>query len=129
MSALQEAFDAVRDMALKAQSTYTRVWVGALPDEDSLSMAISAGGDVSTALDLTGDLSLDMVVNAKHKNQSAVLDALADIHRTLTRARDFPLGKGWQVLSIATSSAPTYIEFDGDQWLYGSGLDVRIYIK
>lgn len=129
MSALQEAFDAVRGMALRAQSAYTRVWVGALPDEDSLCMVISAGGEVSTALDLTGDLSLDMVVNAKHKNQSAVIDALADIHRTLTRTKDLPMGKGWQVLSIATSSAPTYIEFDGDQWLYGSGLDVRIYIE
>lgn len=129
MSALQEAFDAIRAMAVSAQSVYPRIGVGTLPDEDSACMALSAGGEINTALDLTGDLSLDIVVNDKHREQRKALDALADIHRTLPHERNLPRGEGWQILSVSTSSAPTYIEFDGDQWLYGSGLEVHVYIE
>ncbi len=128
-SGLQSAFDAIREMALAAQDVYSRVWVGALPDADSLCMALSAGGEENVDLNLTGDLSLDIVVNDKHAEQGKALDALADIHHALTREKNLPIGDGWQVLSIKTSSAPTYIEFDGDQWLYGSGLEVHVYIE
>lgn len=92
-------------------------------------MALSAGGESSVSLDLRGDLSMDIVVNDKHKDQTKAIDALADIHHNITAIKNLPTGDGWQILSISTSSAPTFIEFDGDQWLYGSGLDVHIYIE
>lgn len=129
MNALQEAFDALRNIALVSQDVYTRIRVGAMPAEDSIVMAVSAGVEENTGLDLRGDLNLDIVVNAKHKDQTSAWDALNDIHYTLPRMKDLPLGDGWQVLSVSTSSSPTFIEFDGNQYLYGSGLEVHIFIE
>lgn len=129
MSALREAFDAIRELVVAAQGVYDRANVGAMPPEDSLVMAITAGAEQGTCLDLTGDLNLDIVVNAKHSKQASALDALSDIHYTLPRMMNLPRSESWQILSISTSSSPTYIEFDGDQYLYGSGLEVHVYIK
>lgn len=129
MSAIIQAFDAVRDMVLAAQSTYRRVEMGALPAADGLCIAISAGTPEHTALDLRGDLSLDIVCNAKHQRQEAALDALAEIHRALTTAAVLPSGTGWQVLSISTSGAPCYLGREEKQWLYGSALNVKLSIE
>lgn len=129
MSAFYEAVDAVRDLALSAQNQYTVITLGALPASDGMSIAVSAGAEENTALDLSGDLNLDIVLNAKNKDQVAAMNALADVHRTITRIKELPSGAGWQLLSISTSSAPTYIDRDGDQFLYGSGLEVHIYIE
>jgi hypothetical protein len=129
MSALRNAFDALRALAVSAQTVYDRALVGAMPESDSLVMMVSAGGEQNTALDLSGDLNLDIVVNAKHRSQTAAWDALNDIHYNLARMKELPQTEDWQLLSISTSSSPTYIEFDGDQYLYGSGLEVHVYIK
>lgn len=129
MSALRNAFDALRALAVSAQTVYDRVLVGAMPESDSLVMMVSAGGEQNTALDLSGDLNLDIVVNAKHRSQTDAWDALNDIHYNLTRMKELPQTDEWQLLSISTSSSPTFIEFDGDQYLYGSGLEVHVYIK
>ena len=129
MSALREAFDAIRQLAVMSQDVYNRAMVGAMPENDSLVMTVSAGGEENVGLDLCGDLNLDVVVNAKHRIQTSAWDALNDIHYTLSRIKSLPTGNGWQVLSVSTSSTPTFIEFDGDQYLYGSGLEVHIYIE
>lgn len=129
MSALRNAFDALRALAVSAQTVYDRALVGAMPQNDSLVMMPSTGGEQDIALDLSGDINLDIVVNAKHRSQTAAWDALNDIHYNLTRMKELPHTDDWQLLSISTSSSPTYIEFDGDQYLYGSGLEVKVYIK
>lgn len=129
MSALRDAFDAARMLMLNAQAIYDRVDVGALPAEDSLCAAISAGVNENEDLSYHGDLNLDVVLNAKHRLQISAMDALADIHCTLSRMTELPIGEGWQLLSISTSSAPGFIEFDGDQYLYGSGLQILMYIE
>lgn len=129
MSAYQEAIGALADLVQSCQPVYGSITIGAMPAEDSLVIAPSAGGVENVGLDLAGDLNLDFVCNAKHREQKSVLAALGEIHRLLPRAVPFPTGDGWQILSISTSSAPTFIEFDGDQYLYGSGLEVHIYIE
>lgn len=129
MSALREAFEAIRQIALMSQDVYQRINVGAMPENDSLVMTVSAGIEENVGLDLRGDLNLDVVVNAKHRLQTSAWDALNDIHYTLPRMKDLPTGNGWQILSVYTSSSPTFIEFDGDQYLYGSGLEVHLYIE
>lgn len=129
MSAIREAFDAVRALALASQSHYDKIYVGALPEADSLVMELTAGGTSAETLDLHGDLSLDVVINCKHSSHPAAIDALAQIHYALTTTTDLPVSDDWQVLSISTSSAPRYLDYDGDQWLYGSGIDIHLWIK
>lgn len=128
MSAYYDALMAVKDMALASQTEYDRIFVGALPDPDSMCMVPSAGAIEDTTLDLHGVWNLDVVLNAKHRLQANVINALADVHQALSHTTNLPRGDGWQVLAVFTSSAPTFIEHDGDQWLYGSGLQVHIAI-
>ena len=128
MNAFQQAFDALRALVLGAQTEYSRVLVGALPPDDSMVMAVSAGAEENTSLDLPGALNLDIVLNAKHREQDNVMAALFDVHTQVPRMMDLPRGNGWQILSVSTSSAPSFIEYDGDQWLYGSALEVHISI-
>ena len=129
MSALQSAFEALCEIVLQSQDVFTTYSIGAIPEEDSLVLQISAGAEENVGLDLRGDLNLDVVVNAKHRLQREVFDALADIHHFLPRKKELPRGDGWQLLSISTSSAPTFIERDADQFLYGSGLEVHLYLE
>lgn len=129
MSPLQSAFEALCDLILNCQSVYTDYIIGAMPAANSLCMQISAGVEENTALDLSGDINLDVVVNAKHTRQAEVFDALADIHHYLPRIKQLPSGQDWQLLSVSTSSMPTFIEKDSDQYMYGSGLEVHLYIK
>lgn len=129
MSALREAFTALCDEILASQSVFTTYSVGAMPANDSIVMQISAGAEENTTLDLHGDLNLDVVVNAKHRLQQDAFDALADVHHFLKRKINLPHAEGWQILSVSTSSAPTFIEKDADQYLYGSGLEVHVYIE
>lgn len=129
MSELREAFEAIRAMALAAQSTYEIISTGSLPPNDSIVMVVSAGGETTATLDHRGDLTLDIVCNAKHKSQPIVMDVLNNIHKELTRTMNLPRGNGWQVLGITSSSLPTFIEKDGDQFLYGSGFNVKLWIK
>ena len=129
MSALREAFSALCDTILDCQGVYTTYSVGAMPSNDSIVMQIAAGAEENTTLDLHGDLNLDVVVNAKNRYQHEAFDALADIHHFLPRKIDLPRTNGWQILSVSTSSSPTFIEKDSDQFLYGSGLEVHIYIE
>lgn len=129
MHAYLEAFDALQDLVLLSQNEYKKITVGSLPAEDSIVIAPAAG--ISTNEDLAhhGDLDMDFVLNAKHKDQRAVISALMSVHHTITRMHDLPKGEGWQLLSVSTSATPTFIEHDGDQFLYGSGLRVVLYLE
>lgn len=129
MSALESAFEALCDLIASYQSTFMTYSIGAMPAADSLVMQISTGSEENTGLDLCGDLNLDVVVNAKHKSQREVFSALSDIHYFLPRRKNLPHTEDWQILSVKTSSLPTMIEKDGDQYLYGSGLEVHIHLK
>lgn len=129
MSAFLDMLDKLSDLVLSCQDVYDSIDFGSMPSNDSLVFAPSAGVSENVALDLSGDLNLDIVCNAKHKYQRQAIDALADIHHYLPRLKNLPHTDDWQILSISTSSSPTFIEFDGDQYLYGSGLEVHVYIK
>lgn len=129
VSKLHEAFDAIRAMALAAQTTFDAVEVGSMPADDSLVMMLAAGGEATQTLDHRGDLTVDIVCNAKHRSHLIVMDVLANVHQNLTQTKDLPRGNGWQVLSLSSSSLPTFIEKDGDQFLYGSGFNAKIWIK
>lgn len=129
MTAFEQAFDALRALIRDAQGVYDSIPVGSLPPENSMVTALSTGDDINTDLALHGDLDLDFVLNAKHKDQRTVISALTDVHYALSRMKDLPHGDGWQLLSIQTSAYPSYIEYDGDQFLYGSALRVLLYLE
>lgn len=124
MSRIQEAFEAVRALALAAQSEYDRITVGALPPEDGLCMAISTGTSTGETLGKDGRIKLYSVVNCKNSDQKTALETLCAIHEALCAENDLPGDDGWQISRISTTGAPSYIGMDGDQYLYGSSIEI-----
>ena len=133
MAELTSVFDrvlnAVIDMA-QATDPYADIVVGSLPANNGLSMTYTSGGPMSTDLNKGMSYEMAVVLNGKHSSQSAVLEALAVIHRELTRTKIYPRDVDYQINDIATISAPVYLEREQNtnaQWLYGSSLRVRFY--
>ena len=133
MVALTSVFDrvlnAVIDMA-QATDPYADIVIGSLPADNGISMTYTTGGVMST--DLKKGMSYEMAVtlNGKNSSQSAVLEALAAIHKALTRTNTYPRDGDYQINDIATISAPVFLEREQNtnvQWLYGSSLRVRFY--
>ena len=111
---------------------YSRITVGAMPANGSIAMYVGSGAPQSLFKNKATHETIYATVNAKHKEQQKAQQALEDIHVHLTRLKDYPSGTerhgiGWQITSIATSSAPSFIGQDGAQYLYGSIIKINFY--
>jgi len=118
---------AVKNLA-QATNPYAQIVFGALPEANSIAMAIADGGPEETFLDKGARYSLDVVLNGKHAEQDVVLDALASIHEALTRRTTYPDTGGAQITNIITTNAPSYLDREKSQWLYGSSLRVEFLL-
>ena len=124
MSIQKQVFDALIALA-DGVGSYAAISIGTLPKDSGISAGISTGGAQSVTLAHGGQYTLDIVLNAKHTNQAAALDALCCIHEQLTRLHDLPSGQGWQMTAIRTNGAPSTAGRDGNQWLCVSGLTIE----
>ena len=124
---LDSVLQGVIDMAMQT-SPYAQITMGALPSENGICMSASAGAANETYYNRADNYYLTVVLNGKHHQQKTVFDALTAIHKRLTRAFVYPSNEEWQVYSITTISAPTYLgRQDDGQWLYGSSLRINFY--
>lgn len=109
-----------------------QVVIGALPPDEALSVAVGAGGPVSTWLQKAGKVyELDLVLNGKSADAETVSDTLNDVHVALTDAITYPQDDSgsWSIANIETTATPNYIGVEENkQFLYGSGLTVRALI-
>ena len=81
-----------------------------------------------THLDVYKRQEISIVLNGKHTNQKMVFDALSNIHQALTKTKQYPGTDDFQVMNIATISAPQLIgREENSQILYGSSLGVKFY--
>ncbi|MBR2581851.1 MAG: hypothetical protein IKD61_00500 [Oscillospiraceae bacterium] len=116
--------------ALTAQEISLRVQFGPLPADESVSLAYASGGVDTTYQDKGISYELSVVCNSKSQDQRLALEALATIHRALTQTKTYAETDAWQICDVATESTPNYIgREERDQFLYGSSLRVRAYIK
>lgn len=129
ITALSEILDVLRDIALASQDTYTIIYNGALPSNDSMCMTLGPGSEVDIGLDYRGDHELDIVCNAKHSNQTAVIDALTSVYMMLSRMQTFPKGDGWTIHRVDGYSSPRFLERDADQFTYGCSFNVLVTIE
>lgn len=127
-----QVFAKVKELAESYAAPYTSIANGAMPTENGLAMYPGPGFPTESYLDRGAEYSASIVLNGKHSNLKTLLTALSSIHTGLTRMTDYPKTDDWQILSIETSTSPNYIgreESGSRQWLYGSILTVRFYIK
>ena len=128
MSVYDDVLQAVVALA-NATAPYSTVTVGALPADNGICMAW-ATGSLNTFFNKRAAVTMTAVLNAKNTSQQAALDALSDIHTALNMATSYPSADNYQITNIETSGPPTYLSREqNSQWLYGSSLTVKFYLK
>ena len=108
---------------------YAKLTVGALPPDNGLSIALASSSS-NYFMNKNSTVDLSVVVNGKNINQKTVLDALSQIHTTLPRMTEYPSSDNWQITNIESISRPNYLGREqNSQWLYGSSLRIKYYIR
>ena len=128
MSVYDEVLLAVVNLAQETQP-YSTIAIGSMPPENGISMAYSSGS-LETYLNKKAAVTMSVVLNGKHDNQQTVLDTLGKIHTYLNMRNTYPQANNFQIVNILTTSPPSYLgREENRQWLYGSSLAIRFYLK
>lgn len=129
MSVFEEILTAVIGLA-QATHPFSTITIGALPADNGICMAYASGAPQTTFLDKGMAYQQTIVCNGKHTSQETLAAALGSIHIALTQAKDYPTAQTWQITDIETISAPSYLGREqNSQWLYGSSLRVKFYLR
>ena len=129
MNAFDEILAAVIAMA-QDTNPYAAITAGALPADNGICMTWASGAPASTFLDKGMAYQRAIVCNGKHTSQQAVSEALHAIHLALTRTKTYPSTPHWHNTDIATVPAPANRPGEqNSQWLYGSSLRVKFYLR
>lgn len=108
---------------------YASIVIGPLPPDNGISIAWSTG-QLETHWDKRAAVTMQAVLNGKNSNAQTVADALNLIHTTLSMTTTYPEAENYQITNISTNSPPCYIgREENNQWLYGSSLTVKFYLK
>lgn len=110
-------------------NVYSDVIVGAMPPHNGIAAQISTGATDTTFLNKGLEIGLSVILNGKHEDQLTALDTLNKIHQSLTMTKEYPKFDSFQIVDIRTDSYPNYIGREDNEYLYGSALRVRAFIK
>lgn len=128
MSVYDDVLESVCGLA-EASQPYSAIVIGSMPPDDGISIVWSASS-LNEFLNKNAVVTMTAVLNGKHSNQKSVSEALGEIHRVLTRRKAYPEAENFQITNISTVGAPIYIGREANnQWLYGSSLRVRFFLR
>lgn len=128
MSVYSDVLEAVIGMAERTEP-YSRIVIGPLPPDDGISISWAATG-YSPFLSKRAAVEMTAVLNAKSRSLKEAADALGAIHTALSLTKEYPSADNFQITDISTVSAPQYLgREENSQWLCGSSLRVRFFLK
>lgn len=128
MSVYSDVLTAVCQL-INDTAPYSNVVIGSLPPSNGISIAWAASTN-NPFWDKYAAVEMTAVLNGKHPDQSVVLDGLGKIHTALSLMKQYPSADHYQITDIATISAPSYLgREENNEWLYGSSLRVKFYLR
>ena len=128
-SVINAAVEAVITLA-NATTPFATITRGALPTGHGLVCEVGPSRVQDVYLDKNTYIPLDITFNGKHHNLKTLSDAMNKIHSTLTRAKTYTSGDGWQIVDITNYTLPQIIgRENNNDWLMASSLLVKIYQK
>lgn len=128
MSVYDDVLTAVIDLAEQTQP-YSNIVIGSLPPENGISIAWSSG-NLNTFFSKNAAVEMTAVLNCKNSSQQTAADTLGTIHTFLNMRKDYPQADNFQITNIETISPPSYLgREENNQWLYGSSLTVKFYLR
>ncbi len=128
MSVYDDVLNAVIDLAEQAKP-YSDILIGPMPPDNGISIAWSSG-NLNTFLDKRAAVRMTAVFNCKHEDQQTASDTLGRLHTYLNMRKNYPSADNFQITNIETIGAPVYLgREENNQWLYGSSLEVKFFLK
>lgn len=128
-SVLNLAAEAVMDM-IDALGNFAKITRGALGIDNGLSCEIAPSMADAVFMDKNTYIPLTLALNGKHSDLQVLSDTLNNIMDTLTRAKTYTDGNGFEIVDITGGNLPRVIGREGNnQWIMACDLVVKIYRK
>ena len=125
-SRINLAVEAVMDM-IDGMGLFSLISRGALGTGKGLTCEVGPTTPETVYLDKNQYIPIDLTINGKHDDLNVLSDALNLIHESLTMARSYPSGNGWEIVDIQTMTEPQVVaREDSNQWVMASALYVKI---
>lgn len=100
---------------------------GALGTGNGLACEVGPTSPETVYLDKNQYIPIDLTINGKHDDLEVLTDTMNLIHESLTMARSYPSGNGWEIVDIQTMTEPQVVaREDSNQWVMASALYVKI---
>ena len=128
-SVVNLAVESVMDMidAMKPFATITR---GALGTGNGLCCEIAPTNTDTVFMDKESYIPLTLALNGKHDDLQVLSDTFNNIIDSLSRAKSYTSGTGWQIVDITAGNLPRVIgREDNNSWIMAGDLVVKIYRK
>lgn len=128
-SILNLAVEAVMNM-IDALDNFAPITRGALGINNSLCCEVAPSVEQTVFMDKNRYIPLTLALNGKHDDLQVLSDTLNNIMDTLTRAKSYTEGNGFEIVDITGGNLPRVIgREENNQWLMACDLIVKIYRK
>lgn len=108
---------------------YSTIYVGSAVPRNGISVLPNPASP-NAFLDKNAVVEWIIALNGKNENQMIVFETLNMIHLSLTRRKKYPSSINFQIYDIDTIGSPRLIGREGnDQWIYGSLLRIKFYMR
>lgn len=116
--------------AINAMNNFATMTRGALGTANGLTCEVAPSRESEVYLDKNSYIPITLALNGKHSNLQTLSDTLNNICDTLSRAKSFGSGNGWEIVDITKGNLPRIISReDNGSWLMACDLVVKIYRK
>lgn len=128
-SVLNNAIEAVMDM-IDALGNFANITRGALGIDNGLCCEIAPSTAQAVFMDKNSYIPLTLALNGKHSDLQVLSDTLNNIMDSLTRAKSYTGGNGFEIVDIEGGNLPRVIgREENNQWLMACDLVIKIYRK
>ena len=115
---------------INGMKPFANITRGALGSDNGLCCEVAPSNAQEVYLDKNAYLVLTLAINGKHTNMQTLSDTLNNIMDTLTRAKSYPSGTGWQIVDITNGTMPRVIGRENNNaWLMACDLVIKVYRK
>ena len=115
---------------INAMDNFATMTRGALGTVNGLSCEVAPSTTQEVYLDKNSFIPLTLALNGKHSNLQVLTETMNNIIDTMTRAKSYPSGNGWEIVDITGGNLPRVIGWeDNNRWLVACDLIVKIYRK
>lgn len=115
---------------INAMQNFATMTRGALGTSAGLSCEIAPSVVQEVYFDKNAFTPVTLALNGKHSDLRTLTDTMNNIMDTMTRAKSYPSGDGWEVVDITGGNIPRVIGREANNlWFVACDLIVKIYRK